>query len=349
MLSTRSPLLAVLAVWCGCSNAGPGPRADPVSPLPDAASGDAALPDVQSEADASACIHSEVTADCQDGWCRIPAGCFIKGSPPDEYGRGRYSETQVQVTLTHSFLIQQHEMTQAEWTALGLANPSTAKPYLVDCDQPDCPVGNVNYFEAMDFANALSEAQHLPNCYAFEDCHIDSRWGMMCKHVRSTTPTVYDCEGYRLPTDAEWEYAARAGTTTAFYTGDIINYHDGAATGNVCRVEPNLEPIAWYCANSGDPWSTHPVMQKAPNNWGIYDLLGNAGEWLNDRYKGLGYGTEPIVDPDGVPTEDNPMTAGGFANMWPTGCRVAMRFEATPDSRDAGVGFRLVRTLRDNQ
>jgi len=353
MLSIILLSVAATFAWCGCSNGAPATPADPVSTLPDVdldAQWEAVVPPAETGPDAErpACIHPEVTADCQDGWCRIPAGCFVMGSPPGEYFRGRYTETRVQVTLSHAFLIQQHEMTQEEWTALGFDNPSTAKPYLVDCDQPDCPVGNVNYFEAADFANAMSDAHGLPNCYAFEGCRIDPNWGMVCDHVRSVAPTVYECDGFRLPTQAEWEYAARAGTSTAYYSGDITKYDN--ATGNVCRVETNLEPIAWYCANAGDPSTTHPVMQKRPNAWGLYDVLGNAGEWANDEFKGLGYGTDPLTDPGGVPVGNGQgVLRGGAANSWPTICRVAFHYEVSTDSRDPGVGFRLVRTLRDNR
>ncbi len=351
MHSTKHFLLPIALTLISCSDpaalsttAAPMPPEDAAADAPrfEASTGS----DAQAEAGPSACVHPDVVADCHDGWCRIPAGCFVMGSPPGEYGRGKYSETQVQVTLTHPFLMQQHEMTQAEWTALGYDNPSTAKPYLVDCQQPDCPVGNVNYFEALDFANSLSDAEGLPDCYAFQDCHEDARWGMVCNRVWTAAPSVYECDGYRLPTEAEWEYAARAGTTTTFYSGDITR--DGPIPTADCVVDPNLEPIAWYCANSGTPPSTHPVMQKLPNGWGLYDMLGNAGEWVNDRFKGLGYGTEPLVDPDGLPSWDAlNMTRGCVANAWPSLCRVAYHMVAPPDSRDAGVGFRLVRTLHD--
>ena len=90
-----------------------------------------------------------------------------------------------------------------------------------------------------------------------------------------TAPTLYECEGYRLPTDAEWEYAVRASTKTAYYSSDIV---PGAGGGWTCESYDPLVSIAWYCANSGN--FTHPVGQKYPNAWHLFDMTGNAGEWV---------------------------------------------------------------------
>jgi formylglycine-generating enzyme required for sulfatase activity len=99
----------------------------------------------------------------------------------------------------------------------------------------------------------------------------------------------FNASGYRLPTEAEWEYASRAGTTTAFYNGDITQ------TGS-SPVDPNLDLIGWYNGNSGS--TTHPVALKQPNAWYLYDTIGNVVEWCWDLYS-LDLGSSPVVDPAG--------------------------------------------------
>lgn len=293
------------------------------------------------------CQHAPVQEQCQDGWCRVPAGCFVIGSPADEWGRGAYSEDQVKVTLTRPVLIQQKETTQAEWTALGLPNPSAPpiKPgNSGDCLQPDCPVGNVNWFEAAAFANLLSAKAGFPPCYVLQGCTGQIGEGMTCSGIGTTTPTYYDCAGYRLPGEAEWEYAARAGTSTPFYTGPITKYPGDTFA---CAQDQNLVKAAWYCANSGT--LTHPGGLKAKNAWGLHDMLGNAHEWTNDVMKGLGYGTVPLVDPWGglkVATPSELVVLRGGGPITPaTGCRAADHFSVTRSGRGGGIGFRLVRSL----
>lgn len=136
------------------------------------------------------------------------------GSPETEWGRGLKDENQVAVTLTHAFVIQQYQMTQRQWLALTTKNPSTSRYWGSDCLQPDCPVGNVTWFEAIASANLLSEHHDppLPPCYKLEGCSGDLGQPMQCNSVTITAASLYDCEGFRLPTEAEWEYAVRAGT-----------------------------------------------------------------------------------------------------------------------------------------
>jgi formylglycine-generating enzyme required for sulfatase activity len=287
-----------------------------------------------------------VQADCNDGWCRIPSGCFVKGSPETEWGRARYPEDQVSVIFTRDLLIQQHEVTQGEWTARGLPNPSTDLPLdkAGDCtDDAACPVGNVTWFEAAQFANMLSVA-HMPplsTCYTFDGCIGEMGTGMKCTAASVTTTSVYDCDGYRLPTDAEWEYAARAGTRTAFYSGDITPH----GNDNYCYgPEPSLEGIAWYCSNSGR--FTHPVATRGPNAWMLYDMLGNAEEWLHSPQTGNPPPAGPLHDPGGeISQKDFKMRTGGSVIAWPALVRAADRLSYDWRSRTATLGFRLVRSL----
>jgi formylglycine-generating enzyme required for sulfatase activity len=146
-----------------------------------------------------------------------------------------------------------------------------------------------------------------------------------------------DADGYRLPTDAEWEYACRAGTSTAFYNGPITA---GDSTRG-CVEDPVLDRISWYCATSER--RTHSVRNSPPNPWGLYDMAGNVREWCWDWYEDLT--AEPKTDPTGPD--------GGFLRVWRGGgwnydarhCRCAQKGRDQPDGRYDNVGFRVCRTV----
>ncbi|MGH7271950.1 MAG: formylglycine-generating enzyme family protein [Polyangiaceae bacterium] len=288
---------------------------------------------------APGCTQPAVVRQCADSWCTIPAGCFVIGSPTGEWGHpaAGLDEDQAIVSLTHAFQIHEHETTQAEWVALGLDNPSTQDRDAVDCLSPQCPVGHVTWFEALAYANTLSSSRGLPPCYALSGCTGAVGHGMTCTAVGLNAPSVYECAGYRLPTSAEWEYAARAGTKTAFYSGDITVYRD-----QQCRAEADLEAIAWYCYNAGG--ASHPVEQKTPNGWGLYDMIGNLDEWVDDRDRGLPV-PSPSVDPVLWSQTVNGLriARGCGYTAWPLVCRVANLYSGTPGVK--GFGFRLARTL----
>lgn len=173
---------------------------------------------------------------------------------------------------------------------------------------------------------------------------------MLCNAVRFTNASIYDCTGYRLPTGAEWEYAARAGAKTSFYTGDIasdlLDTWDGDAV---------LLPISWYCANAG-PY-THPVGEKVPNGWGLYDMIGNAGQWVGSMGPaGEGYGDGPFVDHGSslqvtglldvdVPFAHFAQYRGGHWNSWPAILLVGKAATAPLKAKDPGLGLRLAQTV----
>ncbi len=326
------------------------------------------------------CRHPEVREVCADGFCRIEPGCFIMGAPRDEWGAGRYSDVQVQVTLTRPFLIGQKEVTYGEWRAEGFADPKRdILDGVADCREDQCPISNLSLFDAISFANSYSERRGLTPCYELRDCTGEVGGGQRCRSpspgaplvcegkdnrlncqgMFSTAETVYDCTGYRLPTEAEWEYAARAGTRTAFWTGAI---QPGRVRGE-CQEDQNLLPIAWYCANAGG--HAHAVGMKPRNPWGLRDMLGNVQEWTTDIVNGLGYGIGPLIDPIGSILVSTPkrdlmpaqLSTGQSAKMHGFvargGCFILPSAAATADERigggppdygDSCLGLRLART-----
>ena len=220
----------------------------------------------------------------------LPAGIFTMGSPSDEPGRLSREGPQHQVTLTQSFYMQQTEVTQAQWEAVMGSNPS----YFSGC--PTCPVEWVSWNEVQEFITKMNARG----------------------------------EGtYGLPTEAQWEYAARAGSKTAFYNGGITELY--------CGYDPNLNAIGWYCYNAEG--KTHPVAQKTPNAWGLYDMSGNVFEWCQDRYGS--YSSSPSVDPTGPSTGSYRVIRGGSWNYYAQYCRASNRNLSGPDYWDRYLGFRL--------
>ncbi|MBF0101303.1 MAG: formylglycine-generating enzyme family protein [Desulfobacterales bacterium] len=243
----------------------------------------------------------------------INAGSFWMGSPESELGH-QPDELLHQVTITHGFYISTTEVTQKQWIRLMGFNPST----FTKCGNK-CPVENVSWHECIEFIAKLNKLEKT--------------------------------NSYRLPTEAEWEYAARADTRTAIANGEI--------SYQFCEIDPLLNKIAWYCGNSGEQEPTgnllsHPVAQKIPNAWGIYDMHGNVHEWCQDscdwkhvwsRETGPVTMTyqQNIVDP--LETKGSRrIFRGGSWNQSARYSRSASRSYFHPNTRRNNIGFRIVKT-----
>ncbi len=322
--------------------------AEPKDAMPD----DAGRTDVGISPDAEVSVDSEVdegiavvdaapvpdlgpvAVDPPAGFVRVQPGEFWMGSPEDEFGRG-FDEHRHRVQITRPFAIKATEVTQMEWAMVVGSNPSE----FAGCD--DCPVETVSWYESAAFANLLSELGGLQQCYDL---------GRLCRGVlgedfECINGIVHavgpECRGYRLPTEAEWEFAARAGTQTAYYSGPILSVNDECD-------EPSLDDVAWYLCNAE---RTQPVGQLLANGNGLFDMLGNVSEWVEDGYSVI-YDLEPAdlanenhlsVDPFDV-RGDCRVVRGGSWVTTPIFSRAASRLgELDRNVRGPLTGLRLVR------
>jgi len=259
-------------------------------------------------------------------WASVPGGSFAMGSLINEAGRYD-NEVRHTVTLTHGFVILSTEVTQADFTALMGYNPST----YTDCG-PDCPVETLNWHQAAAYCNALSDGEGFRRCY---DCDGLGR-DIICT-MNPAFDSPYDCPGYRLPTEAEWELSARASTTTATYNGDLPEDAIGCESPNMV-----LDSIAWFCGDSDG--SLHAVARLEPNELGLYDMLGNVYEWVNDLL--YDYPTTPVTDPWGSSDGLLRVIRGGSWNYGASEARAANRGWTNGGAieRLDFVGFRVART-----
>jgi len=303
------------------------------------------------------CEHVTVTRECDaKGYCRIPAGCFYMGSPPDEPCReGKHGgrETLHRVLLTHSFRMAQHEVRQEELEPPAPFAHNNTKPEGELCKNGGCvcdggeenaepskrcldaPAEMVGWDDAARYCNRLSDAAtpQLPRCYE----PIDPVGDPTRMRTAPTLPSIYHCKGYRLPSEAEWEYAYRAGTRTAYYSGAN---DPGACTTS----DPALDAVAWYRGNLSLPESVHVVGGREANGWGIHDLAGNVFEWTHDGFVD-DLGAAPAVDPVGV-GEDYKVARGGAIEVvnLPNVLRAAFRSRRAREKAYHLLGFRCVRT-----
>ncbi|MBO6004266.1 MAG: SUMF1/EgtB/PvdO family nonheme iron enzyme, partial [Verrucomicrobia bacterium] len=236
------------------------------------------------------------TVDLEMIW--VEPGTFIMGSPRNEPGRWS-TEVQHEVTLTKGYWMGKYEVTQAQYEAVTGSNPSGLKG-------ADLPVELVRWYDATNFCAKLTEiekaAGRLPEGYEFT-----------------------------LPTEAQWEYACRAGTTTAFNNGKDLT----EAGIEQC---PEMDEVGWYKYNSD--FKTHPVGQKQPNAWGLYDMHGNIAEWCLDWFGD--YPESSVTDPMGPDTGSHRVIRGGGSYTSNAGgCRSAFRVLSNPGDNLNSFGFRV--------
>jgi len=248
-----------------------------------------------------------------EGFVRINGGTFTMGSPSNEPGRYIY-EVQHQVTIS-SFYMSIYEVTQGEYHEIMNTNPSHFRGY-------NLPVENVSWYNAVEYCNRRSQHEGLIPAYTIDKSKSDPNNSNAYDDVKWVVTWNRNANGYRLPTEAEWEYACRADTTTAYNTGASISDNTG-----------------WYFDNSDG--TTHPVGQKPPNAWGLYDMHGNVWEWCWDWYGDDASGTQ--TDPVGAPSGSGRVYRGGSWGTTAQFVRSANWNDATPSGRDAGLGFRVVR------
>jgi formylglycine-generating enzyme required for sulfatase activity len=249
----------------------------------------------------------------EEMFVHILPGVFMMGSPADEPGRFGY-ETQHEVVLTQGFYMSKYEVTQEWWyQVMGGVSTTSRRPQTY-----------VSFDMAVQFCNALSRQEELTPAYTIDGPNGDVTWNQAAN-------------GYRLPTEAEWEYACRAGSTTAFANGPIT--HSGCDL-----LDLNLDALGWYCGNRTFAEGPAPVSLKQANAWQIYDMHGNAWEWVWDGYRADYEDLDPVDPVHNVGPGAYRVLRGGFWNHYAQGCRSARRHYNYPHYEHYHHGFRPVRT-----
>lgn len=257
-----------------------------------------------------------------------PPGRFVMGSPPEVPGSD-WRERQHEAALTRAFAIGQYPVPQALWQAVMGSNPA-------HFTFPARPVEQVSWLDALDFCNALSARLGLEAPYTREERveeYVDD-CGIRQEEVEICYFCEFDCSRFRLPSETEWEYACRAETASA---AADVPYNERSS------IEPVREEVAWYVQNSFG--ETHMVGQKQPNEWAIYDMIGNVREWCWDAFQPYRGATVDSVGP-ALPTAMDRVVRGGGWAFVAKACRAGARGIARIQTRENTTGLRLARTLR---
>jgi formylglycine-generating enzyme required for sulfatase activity len=268
----------------------------------------------------------------------VPAGTFCMGTPngttdpcnqvagagvppADIYNDG---QTQHLVTLTRALFMARTELTQGAWVGLGGSSTLTSN---AACGA-NCPQDNVGAYEAAALANWLSATDGdatTTACYTLTPAGCAGSTFVSRVACTGITFAGPSCNGWRMPTEAEWEYGYRAGTTTNLYNGTLTN---------LSCADPILGQIGWYCGNSSPSNAFRPVAQKTPNAFGLFDMAGNVIEWTNDRWQT--WTSAPQTDPVGAGSVYF-VVRGGWAPDSAFKLRASHRLSACPRN-SCGVG-----------
>lgn len=241
----------------------------------------------------------------------VEGGSFMMGS-----NDGESNEKPVHQVKVSSFLIGKYEVTQKEWAEVMGSNPSNWKG-------DNLPVEQVSWYQAVDYCNKRSRKEGLQPCYSISGNTSPSSWS------QGTIVCDWSATGYRLPTEAEWEYAARGGNLSKGYKYSGSN---------------DIGSVAWYGSNSGS--KTQIVGTKQPNELGIHDMSGNVWEWCWDWYDSGYYGKSQSSDPIGAGSGSFRVLRGGCWDYYGGGCRVADRNRSIPGSSYNCYGFRVSRAIK---
>ncbi len=237
----------------------------------------------------------------------IPAGTFFMGRRESEYHNKYVNEgPQHEIVITRPFYLGKYLVTQKQWCMVMQNNPSKTK-------SDNHPVENINWFECVKFFNKLGGREGFPVLYNTE--LEESKWEANLRE-----------QGFRFPTEAEWEYACRAGTKT-------LNYWESKEVKEIDRY-------AWHGKNTGANLEHQEVGLKEPNNWKLYDMVGNVNEWCEDCYEDNYYMRSPKYDPVNNRYFDLKVIRGGnpyTLSKLSSTCRSG--FE--PDTKDSGTGVRI--------
>ena len=239
----------------------------------------------------------------KNGYVFVEGGTFQMGSTD-----GNLDEKPLHQVTVSSFYMNRYEVTQKEWREVMGSSPSRFSG-------DNLPVEQVTWFDAVKYCNRRSEKDGLKPVYRINGTSVTADW---------------DANGYRLPTEAEWEYAARGGNASNGYL-----YAGSDNADEVAWYE-----VSWYDDNSGD--KTHPVGEKAPNELGLYDMSGNVWEWCWDWYGAYPSGSQS--DPGGSASGSYRVIRGSSWFYCANFLRSACRYYNGPDISNGNLGFRLVRT-----
>lgn len=252
--------------------------------------------------------------DKDSAWVLIPAGDFSMGAPESEEGFEPDEAPVHTVSISRDFAASKYEISQTEWNRLMKNEPSFFK----DCGL-NCPVEQISLWEAIAYCNVRSKDEGLTPCYELDACQGTPGEGFECQSLNFVG---LECNGYRVPTEAEWEYMARAGSSDPRY--DI------------------LDAIAWCDGKGGQ--TTHSSGLLDANSFELFDIYGNVREWVFDFHFATFYSTSPSSDPTGPDSGFLRLVRGGSWNTTAAQCRAAARTPLSPTNRLTDLGFRIVRT-----